>query len=259
MKEKVGHGSISSHLHVPQRQLTAFSGCSQTACTQHCRARFLQHTLGQACIYTNYISRDLIWLQIVPEINGAHSAVSYWNKAKTTKKTRPRTAAVRLTVSEVALHFAKHMSLCRCICDQFFKGRTGKSGSLTWSLILPQWLTHQEADGPCSSTTGLSSAITHLKTAVSNLQFSSLSHFHLIISQFSLTLGHLGKPISAPAACSLHPNTHSLCVEPRHYFKRVRIEGTWAGQGRWAMSTVNKKAKLWMLPLKNMGLEQQPT
>ena len=62
-----------------------------------------------------------------------------------------------------------------------------------------------------------------LKRATSNLRFSSLSLFHLLISQLFLIVGHLGKPISAPAACSLHPNTHSLWVEPRHYFNRVRI------------------------------------
>lgn len=135
---------------------------------QHCWAPFPQHTLGQACIYTNYISRDLIWLQIVPEINGAHSAVRYWNKAKTTKNPNQTTqenwtAAVRVTVSELPLHFARHMSLCRCICDHFFKGRAGNSGSLTQSLVLPQWLTPRGAEGHRSSPAGLGSAVTHLK------------------------------------------------------------------------------------------------
>lgn len=170
---------------------------------QHFPECFLQQTPGQACIYNNHISRDLIWLQIVPRINGAHNAVSCWNKAKNAKNPS-WTAAVRLTVSKAAPCFARHMSLCRCTCDHFLKGRTGRSGFLSQSLFLPHWLTHQEAEG-LSLHLPHGSAMQSLtsKPAVSSLQFNSLTNCHLIISQF-LILGHSGKPKSAPAACSLN-------------------------------------------------------
>lgn len=90
-------------------------------------------------------------------------------------------AAVRLTVSELPLHFARHVSLCRCICDHFFKGRASNSGSLPQSLVLTQWLMPQGAEGHCSSATGLGSAITHLKNTHLQLSvwfFVSFPHYH---------------------------------------------------------------------------------
>lgn len=58
-------------------------------------------------------------------------------------------------------------SLCRCISDHFFQSRTGKSGSVTQSLLLPQSLTHHVYLPQDSAVPALT-----LKTDILSLWFS---------------------------------------------------------------------------------------